>query len=305
MNENNTPVNVGQLLRPIAPIADLMSAHGELTEVIQKCMKDGLDFGKIPGTQRETLFKPGAERLLFAFGLYCDFEILDQDVDHDRCFLVKRKVWRNAHRGDKEFTWKEEEVCGLYRFVSKCRLINRKTGEVVGTGTGICSTLESKYSDRPRECENTVLKMADKRAMIAAVLITFGLSERFTQDEGDPETVTAEEVKVEPVAKAPLTDDEKEAMAFRFLRELEFEPEIIDTFIAGCKAKGYEKWFAIALQAKAANAEPFAYLSEKPAKNGEPVTAETEVEQAETKVEEEEIALTGEALLAAAEAATS
>ena len=219
---NNTPERaVGSLLRPAAPIADLMAAHGELTEVIQKCMKTGMDYGIIPGTKRETLFKAGAERLLFAFGLYADFEIIEQDVDHDRAFSVKRKVWRNQFKGDKEFTWNEEEAFGLYRFVSKCRLINRKTGEIVGTGTGICSSLESKYSDRPREVENTILKMADKRAMIAATLITFGLSDRFTQDEGDPE---AEEVKVEPVKveteeeKAERLRAKAEADAFRFLR---------------------------------------------------------------------------------------
>jgi hypothetical protein len=75
---------------------------------------------------------------------------------------------------------------GLYRFVVRCSL-TRFDGVVVGTGLGVCSTMESKYISRPSECENTALKMAMKRALVAAVLGTFGLSEAFTQDVGDDE----------------------------------------------------------------------------------------------------------------------
>src|SRR5690606_10620038 len=60
-------------------------------------------------------------------------------------------------------------------------------GVVIGEGVGSCSTMESKYIDRPRDCENTALKMAKKRAYVDATLTTFGLSDQFTQDVEDME----------------------------------------------------------------------------------------------------------------------
>src|SRR5690606_11474960 len=75
---------------------------------------------------------------------------------------------------------------GLYRYVYKCRIV--RNGQTIAEGVGTCSTLESKYIDRPRDCENTVCKMAQKRAFVAATLHAFGLSDRFTQDiEDNPE----------------------------------------------------------------------------------------------------------------------
>jgi hypothetical protein len=63
--------------------------------------------------------------------------------------------------------------------------VHRATGDIVGEGLGACSTLESKYIDRPRDLENTVIKMAQKRGAVAAALNAFALSDRFTQDLED------------------------------------------------------------------------------------------------------------------------
>jgi hypothetical protein len=114
---------------------------------------------------------------------------VEREVDHDRevKWTKRQKKWRNAHPGDRDFTWKEESGVsyGLYRYVVRCDLVHRQTGEMVGSCLGSCSTLESKYVDRPRDCENTVIKMAEKRAHVGATLLTFGLSEQFTQDVED------------------------------------------------------------------------------------------------------------------------
>lgn len=55
----------------------------------------------------------------------------------------------------------------------------------MGTGIGSCSSMESKYLRTPRDFDNTILKMAKKRALVDATLSTLGMSDRFTQDVED------------------------------------------------------------------------------------------------------------------------
>ena len=180
-----------QMLRPIARPSEVLAVQEETRELVTQALAKDRDYGVIPGTgTKPTLLKPGAERVALAFGCYYgEPEILEKEVDHDRevKWSKRKKKWRNAHRGDREFTWDEETgvAHGLYRYVVKVPVINRATGEVIGAGVGACSTMESKYIDRPRDAENTVLKMAFKRAIVAACLTTFGLSDQFTQDVED------------------------------------------------------------------------------------------------------------------------
>lgn len=187
------------LLRPIAKPAEVLQAQEELRAMIAGALVEGRDYGVIPGTERKdkkgndiskrVLLKPGAERLGAAFGLTAEFTVTEAEVNHSAeiPYVKRQKVWRNAHKGDKEFTWKEEPSVsvGLYRYVVRCSLVHRESGAVVGNGVGACSSLESKYIDRPRDSENTVLKMAKKRAFVDATLTALGLSDQFTQDVED------------------------------------------------------------------------------------------------------------------------
>lgn len=177
------------LLRPIAPAADVIAAQDATRELIAKALKKGRDYGEIPGTNKPTLFKAGAERVALGFGCFARFRTLESEVDHDREFkyIKKSKVWKNRHKGDRAFDWKEEPgvSLGLYRYVVECEIVLRETNEVVGSFIGSCSSMESKYIDRPRDVENTIIKMAEKRALVGAALTTFGLSDQFTQDVED------------------------------------------------------------------------------------------------------------------------
>ena len=176
------------MLRPVAKPAEVMAAQEETRELIQEILKEGRDFGKIPGTKKGTLLKPGAERTCAAYGCAPKFSILEQEIDHDRVnrYPHREWEWHPSIRGKKIFG---EEVMkesrGLYRYVLLCELIHRESGFVVGSGVGSCSSLESKYISRPRDVENTILKMAKKRCYIDATLTTFGLSDQFTQDLED------------------------------------------------------------------------------------------------------------------------
>lgn len=178
------------LLRPIAPAAEVIAAQNETRELIAKALQKGRDYGTIKGTDKPTLYKAGAERVALAFGCFAQFRTLESEVDHDRevKYLKRSKNWNNKFKGDKSFSgWREEAgiSLGLYRYVVECQIVHRETGEVVGSFMGSCSSLESKYIDRPRDVENTIIKMAEKRALVGAALTTFGLSDQFTQDVED------------------------------------------------------------------------------------------------------------------------
>jgi hypothetical protein len=195
------------LLRPIAAPKEIIEAQNEARAMVHEALVDGRDFGKIPGTDKATMLKPGAERVALGFGCYYGTaEILESQIDHDRevRYVKKKKVWNNAFKGDKSYTNVEEPgtSLGLYRYVVRVPIVERATGQVVGSGAGSCSSMESKYIDRPRDCENTVLKMSYKRAMVAACLTTFGLSDEFTQDVEDIQqnAAAAAPVSVEPAA---------------------------------------------------------------------------------------------------------
>jgi hypothetical protein len=160
----------------------------------EKILRQGTDYGKIPGTgNKPTLLKPGAERLCSAFGLSPQFEMME-----------------STERWDTENP--------LFHYRIKCKLVHIETGLTIATGVGSCNSMESKYRwrwvwsrDLPEGIDkttlltrkrnngtqyripnddiysqvNTIDKMAQKRALIAAVLIGCNASEHFTQDVED------------------------------------------------------------------------------------------------------------------------
>jgi len=163
------------LLEPVVTPTQLIDAHKKVAALIRDGLENGRDYGIIKGTKKETLLKPGAERLVMAFGCTASYAIVDQEVDHDRENVYMG--WENGRR-------MERTSYGLYRFATRC-IITDRNGLPRGEGIGSCSSLEAKYISRPRDTENTILKMAQKRALVAAVLNAFGLSDRFTQDMED------------------------------------------------------------------------------------------------------------------------
>jgi hypothetical protein len=166
------PVDEPVLLETL-PLEKLIRQQERINEVVAKLLQEGTDFAVIPNTDRPSLLKPGAERIMWAFNCGAHYEILDKEIDHDREVTYQTRDGRTL------------TSVGLYRFIVLCRLVSRASKQCIGTGIGSASTLESKYVSRPRDLENTVLKMAQKRALVAAVLNAFALSGRFTQDVED------------------------------------------------------------------------------------------------------------------------
>jgi hypothetical protein len=164
-----------------------------IQEVMQAVMREGTHYGKIPGTPKPSLWKPGAEVLCATFHIAPSYRI--------------------------------EDLSGLdfIRYRVACVGTHQASVIVMGEGMGECSSLEEKYKwrkatsnreftntpeDRKRikygydkqerreyevqqvrtECAdqaNTILKMACKRAQVAMSLNVTAASDIFTQDIED------------------------------------------------------------------------------------------------------------------------
>lgn len=177
-----------RILRPLAEPALLIEAQNRVREFVKSVLKENIDYGTIPGTDGKALLKPGAEKLTAGFGCVAVPRIIEQEVDHFRevPWTKRRKEWvtKNGRR-EQVFTETVGVSFGLYRYVLAVDIVDQD-GVVRATGLGSCSSLESKYCDRPRDVENTVLKMARKRAHVAGALDAFGLSNEFNAvDDGE------------------------------------------------------------------------------------------------------------------------
>lgn len=242
--EHQPRTTVG-MLRPVLSPAALIQAHEEVAQLIQLALKKDTDYGVIPGTgTKPTLLKPGAERLARAFGCVPRYEVIDREIDHDRevHYTKRKKQWRNEYNGDKRYDWIEESGTsyGLYRFEVRCTLTQIETGVALGDGLGSCSTMESKYIDRPRECENTALKMAQKRALIAAVLNAFALSDRFTQDVED---MTPPESQYTPPPKGTPAAEKVMSIGSNKGKKLgEIDTDALEGTLKWCREKNEQKW---------------------------------------------------------------
>jgi hypothetical protein len=141
----------------ISQVQATMNKITQFQQVIQKTLHQGHDFGIIPGTDKPTLLKPGAEKILMMMGLRSEFEIVDSTRDFEK---------------------------GFFQYQVRCRLL--KGDMVITEGLGACNTRERKYLKMdPYTMDNTVLKMAKKRALVDAALLVASLSDVFTQDLED------------------------------------------------------------------------------------------------------------------------
>ncbi len=162
-----------------------------IQEVMRSIMQKDVHYGVIPGTQKPSLYKPGAETLCVTFRIADEYQVEDLSAD------------------------------GMARYRVRCIGRHQVTGIALGSGVGECSSHEEKYKWRRPVCEeefestpetmrrvkfskwnnkvqkqpqirtepadqaNTILKMAAKRAKIAMTLNATGASDIFTQDIED------------------------------------------------------------------------------------------------------------------------
>lgn len=145
-----------------------------LQEIKTSIMKRNVDYGKIPGVKKDSLWKSGAQKLCALFNLAPSYELEAATEDPG---MRWEYIYINKYQGNRK---EERSVIGFYSYRVKCSLYHRETNVLWGTGIGNC--LQSEKGKQMAE-PNTLLKMAQKRAFIQVVLDATFSSELFTQDE--------------------------------------------------------------------------------------------------------------------------
>src|SRR5918997_2888189 len=110
---------------PAMSIESAVERYGAITEFVSRVLRRDVDYGVIPGTEKLTLLKPGAEKLTTFFGLSTRFQLIERIED-----------WTGAeHDGEPFFYY-------LYR----CQLW--RADLLIAEADGSCNSRETKYRYR-------------------------------------------------------------------------------------------------------------------------------------------------------------
>jgi hypothetical protein len=183
------------LMMPAYSIEDVTHRYQAMVEFVKRVMREGVDYGTIPGTDKPTLYKAGAEKLTTFFGLSVFFSLEDKLENWDdgrfyyryKCILqrsgsVVAEGEGSANSMEKKYRWRylTENKATADEKARAVRVETRKSK--YNSGTYNTYVVEN---DDPYTLVNTLQKMAQKRAMVQAALIAVNASEYFTQDLDD------------------------------------------------------------------------------------------------------------------------
>jgi hypothetical protein len=223
-----------------------MSTTGVLKQVatIQAIMKEVMHqdehFGTIPGTNKPSLYKPGAEKLSLVFRLRPEYEIRRSELPGGHreyevvCTLYHIPTGQSVGQGvgsattmEGKYRYRGGEKEGTGQPIPKefwnLRKTDEKAAQVLIGGPGfeagkidgkweICEIGEKQEHDNPADYYNTILKMAKKRAHVDAILTATAASDIFTQDVEDmPEVIPGAKVETKKEDKPLLKEPEKKA----------------------------------------------------------------------------------------------
>lgn len=217
--EKGIVVSGGSGYMPIADVQVARVRYQAMKEFVSGILKVGVDFGAIPGTDKPTLLKPGAEKLATFFGLAPVFEIVEKELDwtgrehdgepffyfHYRCRMMRGDRLAAEGEGSSNSFEKKYRYRSANRKCPKCGQETIIKGKQEYGGGWICFAKKggcgAKFKDGDQSIEgqetgqvknpdisdivNTLQKMAQKRAYVAAVLLAVNGSEYFTQDIED------------------------------------------------------------------------------------------------------------------------
>lgn len=111
-------------------VAGSVALFGAMREFVKAVLREGIDFGAgFPGSDKPTLLKPGAEKLLRLFSVSVQDEIEERAED-----------WTGAEHGGEPFFYY------LFKFEGR-----DKNGHLIATAHGSCNSWESKYRYRQGE----------------------------------------------------------------------------------------------------------------------------------------------------------
>jgi hypothetical protein len=257
-DQNAIVVSQSAYLAPITDVKTALMRYQAVKDFIGSILKEGVDYGKIPGAgDKPTLLKPGAEKMCSFFGFSVRFILVEKVEDwtgenHGNepffYYQYRAQLWRGdvmAAEGDgsanswekkyryrqaqricpdcgqpaifkskdrpEYYCWSKKGGCGAKFPISDPRINEQEVGQV--KNPDVADTV------------NTIQKMAQKRALLAPVLIATNTSDYFTQDIED--FVTGE-WRDEPPAKQQPTNQTQ----YLYADGLEVAPQAVEAYVA-------------------------------------------------------------------------
>jgi hypothetical protein len=213
-----TPSDRAQFM-PAMSIEMAVDRYNAITEFVSRVLRRDVDYGVIPGTDKLTLLKPGAEKLTTFFGLSTRFQLIERIEDwtgddyHGEPFfyyLYRCQLYRgdlliaeadgSCNSREQKYRWRDQQ-----RTCPECKQAAIIKGKEQYGGGYICfkkkggcgakfSTGDPAIEGQPvgrvpnpeiADQVNTIQKMSQKRALVAATLMAVNASEFFTQDMED------------------------------------------------------------------------------------------------------------------------
>lgn len=205
-------------ITPVVNLAEAKQRYELFKSFVGGVLVKGRDYGEVPGTTKPTLLKPGAEKLGAFFGLRPTFLIQESvndwtGKDHGEPFFFREykcQLFKNGelvgegvgscNSWEKKYRYRSSE-----RVCPECGKPTIIKGKAEYGGGFICFLKKggcgAKFADNAPEIinqevgqvpnkdvadqVNTIDKMAQKRALVAAILIATNASDYFTQDMED------------------------------------------------------------------------------------------------------------------------
>lgn len=182
-------------------------------KVMQAVMKEDTHYGKIPGTQKPTLYKAGSEVLLTTFHMGLRLQVEDLSSGDEIRYRVKAVGFHQptettvgegigeCSTNEEKYKWRtaicDEEWDIFPESRRRVKFIKKWNNQMRGYDILKINQVRTE----PADLANTVLKMAKKRAQIDFALTALGASDIFTQDIEDlpPELRTAVDEEGEPI----------------------------------------------------------------------------------------------------------
>jgi len=217
---------------PPFSVSDIRKRTHAVQEIMRGVMKEGTHYGTIPGTPKPSLWKAGAEVLCMTFRL---------------APLLESRVTVDDPEAEWSYTSFKRDgnivtgICIGYFEVEATCTIAGLNGETFSRCSARCCSREAKYRSLSLfDIRNTVLKMAEKRAFVSAVLMATGASDIFTQDLEDfPELMDPalpKNMEPKPRPASPTVESKvgqgltpkREAWLFRAAQEAKLPKEALE-----------------------------------------------------------------------------
>jgi hypothetical protein len=213
-------------------LAEIIQHIALVQEVMHTVMKPDVHYGVIPGTDKPTLYKNGAEVLCMVFRIAQSYEVTDMSTpdtvryrsvctgSHQLSGVVLGAGMGEASSGEEKYKWRK-----AYKEEFDATPVHMRREK-----SGYDKRRKERYSimqvrTEPADLANTILKMANKRAMLAMVLNVTAASDCFTQDLEDMDEKLREHLSRRDGAAAENDDAQPNAKPVQQQAKQTFYPQ--------------------------------------------------------------------------------